>query len=95
MILIRMSKIFSLKYLLLDLISKKNISSIVKQEISYSLEIKISGSNYLIQYLVLGKNNEITFPIDKFSFYTKDQTSKNIYVENKKYFEEIIKKIIE
>ena len=90
-----MSKILSLKYFLLDLISKKNISSNVKQEISYSLEVKISGSNYLIQYLVLGKNNEITFPINKFSFYIKDQTSKNIYVENKKYGEEIIKKIIE
>ena len=91
MILIRMSKIFSLKYLLLDLISKKNISSIVKQEISYSLEIKISGSNYLIQYLVLGKNNEITFPIDKFSFYTKTKLQKTSTLKIKNMVKKLLK----
>lgn len=89
-----MSKILSLKYLLLDVLSKKNISPNIKEEISYSLKVQILGSNYLIQCLILGKNNEITFPISKFSFYTKDQSSKNTYVENKKFSEEIIKKLI-
>ena len=90
-----MSKTLSLKYLLLDIISKKNISPNVKHEISYSLEVKISGSNYLTQCLVLGKNKEIIFPINKFSFYTKDQGSKNTYNENKKFDEKINNKIID
>lgn len=90
-----MSKILSLKYLLLDIISKKNISSNIKSEISYNLEVKITGSNYLIQCSILGQKKEIFFPLNKFFFYAKDQGSKNAYIENKKFGEKIIEKIIE
>jgi hypothetical protein len=89
-----MSKILSLKYLLLDIISKKNITPNIKDEVAYSLEVKISGTNYLIQCLVLGKSKEIIFPTNKFSFYSKDQDSKTPFIENKKFGEEIVEKII-
>ena len=89
-----MSKILSLKYLLLDIISKKNISSHIKLEISYNLEVKIKGSDYLIQCLIFDKKKQILYPINKFSFYTKVQDPKNTYIENKKFGEEIVRKII-
>ena len=90
-----MSKILSLKYLLLDIISKKKISLNIKSEISYSLEVKIIGSNYLIQCLIFGKEKQIHYPLNKFSFYTKAQDSRNTYIENKKFGQEIVEKIID
>lgn len=90
-----MSKVLSLKYLLLDIISKKNISLNIKSEIAYNLEVKIIGSNYLIQCSIFDKKKEIFFPINKFFFYTKVQVPKNTYIENQKFGEEIVEKIIE
>ncbi len=90
-----MSKILSLKYLLLDIISKKKISLNIKSEISYSLNVKITGSNYLIQCLIFGKEKQILYPLNKFSFYTKVQDPKKTYIENKKFGEEIVEKIID
>lgn len=88
-----MSKILSLKYLLLDIISKKKISLNIKSEISNSLEVKITGSNYLIQCLIFGKQKQILYPLNKFSFYARAQDPKKTYIENKKFGEEVVEKI--
>ena len=79
-----MSKTLSLKYLLLDIISKKNISPNVKHEISYSLEVKISGSNYLTQCLVLVKIRKLFFLLTNFLFIqkTKDQKILTMKIKN-------------